>query len=324
MLVSAISAQDLHFSQFNHASVLLSPTETGNYHGDWRIINNHRNQWANIGKPLTTTALAFDRQVYIHNQKLSIGGQYVYDESGNYRMVHQKFLLAVAYHQTIGYQTFRLGIQGGLVQKRLNSGGLSWPDQWDQGTGEFNNQRSTRELFINQIIYYPDINIGAAYSTRVWKLKPEFTFALFHINRPSESFLYRINRLKMRKVFYVRTPFDLKGKWSLDPQFLVMWQSKSVDFVVGSYANYGLAKNPFRAKQAFAGLSLRNSITRNWDAFIVTGGLQFKRLRAAISYDITVSDLRLANSYSGAVEFAIIYTGISSVLNQRAIPCKRI
>ena len=316
--------QDLHFSQFAHASILLSPTETGNYFGDWRFINNYRSQWGQIGKPLTTLATAFDRQIYLYNQKLSIGGQFVHDESGNYLLVHQNFMLAAAYHQTVGYHTFRIGIQGGLVQKRLNSGGYSLPDQWDQDLGEFNNRLPTNEHGFQRIIYYPDFNFGISYGRRIWKLDPEFTFSLFHINRPSESFLFQHNPLSIRKVIYITSPVELKNKWSLDPQFLYMWQNKSVDFVVGSYVNYDLANNSFRAKYAFAGVSLRNSVTRNWDAFIFTGGLQFKHLRAAISYDVTVSKLRLANSYSGAIEFALIYTGLSSVLGKRAIPCNRL
>jgi len=317
-------AQDLHFSQFEHASVLLSPTETGNYFGDWRFINNYRNQWAKIGKPMTTMALAFDKQIYIYNQKLSIGGQYVYDESGNYLLIHQKFLLAAAYHQTIGKQTFRFGLQGGLVQKRANTGGYSYPDQWDQSSGFFNPALNTNEGYIQRIIYYPDFNLGAAYSTTIWNLKPQFTFALFHINRPNESFLFQENKLRIRKMLYLKMPIALKNKWSLEPQFLYMWQNKSIDFVIGSYVNYQLTQNTFRTKYAFAGVSLRNSLIRNWDAFIFTGGLQFKRLRAAVSYDVTVSKLRLANSYSGAIEFAIIYTGLSSVLEKRAIPCNRL
>lgn len=324
LLTTWTFAQDLHFSQFSHAAVLLSPTETGNYHGDWRFINNYRNQWSQIGRPLSTIAVAFDQQIYLFNQKISLGGQFVHDESGNYLLVHQKFMLAAAYHQTIRHQTFRFGIQGGMVQKRLNSRNFSFPDQWDQWSGFFNNQLTTNEQAFGQRIFYPDFNVGASYGRKIWKLKPEITFALFHINRPNESFFYEENKLNIRKVLYIKSPIQLKNKWSLDPQFLYMWQNKSIDFIIGSNANYGLAENFFRAKQAFFGVTLRNSLTRNWDAFIFTGGLQFKNLRTAVSYDITVSQLRLANSYSGAIEFALIYTGISSVLNQRTIPCNRL
>lgn len=323
-LTSIGYAQDLHFSQFQHAAILLSPTETGNYFGDWRVINNYRNQWAKIGRPITTAAVAFDRQIYFNNQKFSFGGQYVYDEGGDYLLVHQKFLLAAAYHQTVGHNTFRIGVQGGVVQKRLNSGGYSLPDQWDQQTGRFNSNLPTGEQLYRRIIYYPDFNIGASYRTKIWKLKPEATLSLFHINRPNESFFYEENKLKIRKAIFIRSLIKINKQWTLDPQFLYMWQNKSIDFVIGSYANYRLSSNFLKAQYAFAGISLRNSLIRNWDAFIFTGGLQFNRLRAAISYDVTVSQLRLANSYSGAVEVALIYTGFSSVLGKRAIPCNRL
>lgn len=319
-----VQSQDLHFSQYLNAPVLLSPTETGNYHGDWRFINNYRNQWAKIGRPMTTLALAFDQQLYLFNQKLSIGGHYLYDESGNLLLVQQRFMLAAAYHQKIGYQTFRFGLQGGVVQKRLNSGGLSFPDQWDRHQGQFNEDLPTNEILLRKIIYYPDFNVGVSYKTRIWKFEPEFTFAAYHVNRPEESFIFNPNRVGIRKVAYVVAPYRFNSTWSIEPQLFFMWQSKAWDQITGANMVYQLPSNAIKAKNAFAGLALRNSVTRNWDAFIANVGMEFKHLKAAISYDVTVSKLRLANSYSGAVEFSIAYTGISSVLNKRVMPCNRL
>lgn len=324
LIVSNSVAQDLHFSQYSHSPILLTPTETGNYFGDWRFVGNYRTQWNEIGKPINSMAVGYDRQVYIYSQKLSIGGEFVHDEGTGYRLVHQKFLLSAAYHQTVGLNTFRLGLQGGVVQKRLDNANFSYPDQWDSDNGYFNRDLPTNQTFNQNIIYYPDFNLGFAFTRRVWKLKPDVSFALFHVNRPNESFLYVKNKLKVRKVIYVKVPINLNGRWSLSPEALYMWQNKTIDFVWGSYVNYQLATNTMNAQYVFAGVSLRNAMTRNWDAFIFTGGLQFKKLRTAISYDVTVSKLRLANSYQGAFEFAIIYTGLSSVLGKRAIPCNRL
>ena len=68
-LASDLRAQDLHFSQYLNAPVLLSPTEIGNFHGDWRFVNNYRNQWAKVGRPTATLALAYDHQFYLFDHQ---------------------------------------------------------------------------------------------------------------------------------------------------------------------------------------------------------------------------------------------------------------
>lgn len=325
MLCFRVSGQDLHFSQFSHAPNLLGPTETGNYFGDWRFAHSYRNQWNQIGKPMTTVALAYDRQIYLWNQKLSIGGVYAYDESGNHLLIQQKFLIGATYHQHIGRHTFRIGVQGGVGQKRFYGGGLSFPDQWDPNAGFFNRLLPSSEMNLSRIFYYPDLNAGIGYARYFGKLRPDIGYAVFHLNKPSETFLGDAdNTLNRRHVLYARTPVPLKGKWSLEPQLLWMRQNKANDLIAMTYVYYELGQNAAKAKQVFAGLSTRNMATRNWDAVIFAGGLQFRHLRTAVSYDVTVSKLRLANSFRGAFEFALIYTGGSSVLRKRTFPCQRV
>jgi len=315
--------QDLHFSQFTHAPTLLNPTETGNYFGDWRLVNNYRKQWGQIGKPMESISVSYDRQIYIFNQKLSVGGTIVHDESGNFKLYHQKAMLSAAYHQRIGRQVFRIGIQGAIVQKRLKTGGITFPDQWDMGIGLFNATLATQEQQSGPTINYFDFNAGIAYSRPIKMITADFSYAIFHFNRSNETFQQNFNPLALRHVFVVKTPFKLNDRWSSEPQLLYMRQNKAVDLVLAAYFNYKLANNSLKAQYAFGALSNRNSVTQNWDAFIFTTGIQFRKLRAAMSYDITVSKLRIANSYQGAYEFAIIYTGLSSVLAKRTIPCQR-
>jgi len=315
--------QDIHFSQSFHSPLLLNPANTGNYFGDWRAVHNYRQQWTQIGKPLSTIGFGYDRQFYLKRQKMSAGIQVVHDESGDFRLVHQKILASVAYHHTLGPNRFHFGIQVGYVLKRLDVNGVTLPDQYDVIIGLFNPALQTAEVNFNNREEYADINVGAMYSRQIGRFRPEVGLALYHVNQPNETFTYDINYLAVRTVTHANVTIELNDRYSIEPRAIFMVQNKARDLVFGSLGYMNLAKNGLRAKQAFAGIYLRDGLTRNWDAFILQTGLGFKKLRAAVSYDITVSRLRLANSFRGAIEFSVIYTGLSSILTKRAIPCQR-
>ncbi|MFN7275608.1 MAG: type IX secretion system membrane protein PorP/SprF, partial [Bacteroidota bacterium] len=47
--------QDIHFSQYYNAPLLVNPANTGfNPDFDYRVGVNYRSQWANIGSPYKT------------------------------------------------------------------------------------------------------------------------------------------------------------------------------------------------------------------------------------------------------------------------------
>jgi hypothetical protein len=49
------NAQDLHFSQYFNAPILVNPANTGfNPDNDYRIGANYRNQWGAVGTPFKT------------------------------------------------------------------------------------------------------------------------------------------------------------------------------------------------------------------------------------------------------------------------------
>jgi type IX secretion system PorP/SprF family membrane protein len=316
-------SQDVHFSQSFHGPILLNPAWTGNYFGDWRFVQNYRQQWSQIGKPLSTIGMGMDRQFYVFRHKISAGIQIVHDESGDFRLIHQKLLGSIAYHHSVGRNEFHFGVQGGYVSKRLDFTGISLPDQFDINSGLFNASLQTREANLNNREAYADCNVGIGFSRRFARFKPEIGLALYHVNQPNESFNYDINYLAVREVIHLNAYIHLNDRYALEPRIIYMSQRKSRDLVFGTLGYMQLAKNFARAEQAFTGLYLRDGVTRNWDAFVLLLGLQFKQFRTTMSYDITVSKLRLANSYQGALEFSLIFTGVSSVLSKRAIPCRR-
>ena len=52
LFVLALSAQDIHFSQFGNSPINLNPGLTGAFGGDMRFVANYRNQWRVDPTPL--------------------------------------------------------------------------------------------------------------------------------------------------------------------------------------------------------------------------------------------------------------------------------
>ncbi|MEA3446080.1 MAG: type IX secretion system membrane protein PorP/SprF, partial [Bacteroidota bacterium] len=67
-------AQDIHFSQFMSAPLMTNPANTGNFNGNYRLVNNFRSQWVSFADPgYNTVSLSFDQQLFSAKKNLSIG-----------------------------------------------------------------------------------------------------------------------------------------------------------------------------------------------------------------------------------------------------------
>ncbi|MBL8010233.1 MAG: type IX secretion system membrane protein PorP/SprF, partial [Flavobacteriales bacterium] len=57
-------AQDVHFSQFFDAPLVLNPAVAGDIEGDQRVALFHRTQWQSVGSPFRTHALSYDLPLF--------------------------------------------------------------------------------------------------------------------------------------------------------------------------------------------------------------------------------------------------------------------
>src|SRR4051812_48525455 len=81
-------AQDIHFSQFFNSPLIISPSNTGNMAGDFRVCGNYRSQWREISKPYLTQDITLDKQFYLYNERISGGLVVINDQSGGYLKVN--------------------------------------------------------------------------------------------------------------------------------------------------------------------------------------------------------------------------------------------
>ena len=314
-------AQDIHFSQYYASPLSLNPAHTGNFDGDWRVMNNYRNQWRALSIPFRTISVGFDRQIWIHSEKLSIGLYVINDKSGPAGLTVNKIYLSAAWHKTIEGHNLHGGIQGGMVFKSFSMDNITFPSQFDMTTGYFNSQLSNNEDNFQLNTNYADLNFGLAWNKKLRLIKPELGISFFHVTSPKETFFENNNKLPVRIIY--SGGFNLPiGKFYLHPRLLYMRQHKAAEFLGGSELGFKIPKSNL-FKEVFAGFYLRNDFATTADASIAVFGLQIKQIRLGFSYDINSSPLKVATNKRGAFEFSLIYISKSTVPQKVTIPCDR-
>ncbi len=315
--------QDIHFSQFYNSPLSLTPAFTGYFTGDWRVSNNYRTQWRSVAIPYNTVSVGYDRKFKLFYQNFGGGIYIVNDNSGYAHLTVNKIYLSGAFHKLIGKNEIHIGIQPGYVFSNFGKDGITFPDQYDPGTGGFNEQLPSGENNLNDKLSYLDINIGGAWNGEFGKLKPLAAISVFHINNPKQSFLGEDNHLPLRTVLYGGGIYPLNDKWSLLPHLLYMLHKNANEFLLGSNADMKLPENGLKIKSIYGGLLYRDGFNFKMDAVIGIVGLKFKNFDMGLSYDFNISHLKVATNSKGALEFSLIYTNMASFINKITFPCDR-
>ena len=314
-------AQDIHFSQYYASHLSLNPSNTGNFDGDWRFTNNYRNQWRALSIPFRTISVGFDRQIWIHSEKLSAGIYVINDKSGPAGLTVNKIYLSGAWHKTINDHNLHGGIQFGMVFKNFSMDGLTFPSQFDMTSGYFNGQLNTNEDNFQLNTNYFDLNFGLGWSKKLRIIEPELGVSFFHITNPKESFFESNNNLPLRMIYLGGLNFPF-GHFYLHPRAIYMRQHKAAEFLGGSELGFKIPKSAL-FKEIFVGYYFRNDFATTYDASIAVFGIQFKEFRLGFSYDINSSPLKIATNKKGAFEFSLIYISKSTVPQKVTIPCDR-
>ncbi len=314
-------AQDIHFSQYFSTPLTISPSNTGNYSGDWRVMANYRTQWKEVAKPYNTQSVGADKQFYIFNEKISGGLLIVNDRSGGTFQVN-KIQLSGAYHKLFGKHALHAGIQPGFTMKSISKN-ETFPNQLNWGTGKFDSGLPNNETDLQFRLNYFDLNVGFGYDVKFKKAEIFTTYAIYHVNYPKETFLGNSNILKPRQVFGLGTTWYAASKITLQPSLNVMGTDKASEFMMGARMFYSLDKEFSIEKSLFGGAYFRHGFSNLTDAVFVAVGMNYKQYYGGVSYDINISQLKTASNYKGALELSFIYTGLSTRLAKTAIPCDR-
>lgn len=291
-------------------------------------MGNYRSQWKRIDNtPYLTQSLGFDKQFYLHTEKLTGGFLLINDKSaGSLKVL--KALLSFGYHKRLNKHILHGGLQAGFVSKRWSPDQETFPNQFNWDNGAYDPSMPNNEGSATERTGYLDVNLGVGYNLNLKKLTPFVSYALYHVNYPKETLLGTKNNLKPRQVINLGTGIAVTDNINIEPNFLLMSTNRKKDvvtseMVMGGNVHYKFSPNASKASGMYAGFFYRDGLKRNNDATFVTAGLKFKNYLVGVSYDRNISNLHIATDHRGAFELSFIYTSIDTRLKKVEIPCDR-
>ena len=312
-----VFSQDMHFSQFYNTPLNTNSAFTSNPDNDWRLSNVYRRQWDAIGYPYVTASIAFDKQIYVNNDRLSIGFLYMNDATG---INTNTYYGSIGYWKRFNRNAFAIGLQGGYVSKYYSL--LTFNDQYDRITGTYDG--TSKDQTNGDSYGYFDLIAGFSWTFYGDKFKPTIGYSIFHLNEPKLSFISSGtgNNLAMRHLIIAGGIWKATQSLLVIPNFLYMIQNSASDMVVGSNFGWRL-QNYTDLTYLYFGLSARAGIKRTYDAMIFCVGFASPRWDLGVSYDANVSTLSsAANNFNGAFEITLILKG-NRPLDKVTIPCDR-
>ncbi|GAB2822962.1 PorP/SprF family type IX secretion system membrane protein [Ferruginibacter profundus] len=321
LLINALQAQDLHFSQFFNSPLTTNPANTGFLpDADYRIGANYRNQWSTVMTvPYKTTSIFGDAQLFrdrLENGWLGIGGVILSDVAGSGSLRSTKAYGSIAYHQQLGNSSLlSAGFNVGWANKRIDQSKLKFPDQFD---GKFFENPITAVSLTNTSVSYMDVQAGMNYAYFPQEnVYINAGYSIQHVNRPKETFFNdntNQGRIPMRHIGFLNAILKVNERVIINPNAYFTTQAKSSELVVGLNGNYNLSE--YGEKQLVAGLYYRLG-----DAIAPMVGFEVNNIKFTFSYDVTLSGLNQFNGYRGASEFSIVKKGLYPQHGDRQTMC---
>jgi type IX secretion system PorP/SprF family membrane protein len=242
-----------------------------------------------------------------------VGILLLYDKSGLGGLTNTTAGISLAYHKSLGQEnrhTISLGVQGALVQKRIDFSKLKFEDQFDPATG--GTPYTTGEPIGNNDLTYPDFNAGIMYTGRVSDHATAYAgYSAYHLTQPVESFLKNgggDHKIHMRHTAYLGGSFDLNENVVLYASALHQQQAKATETVLGAAVGFVLNPGHDAEFQRSTVLYL-GGWYRYADAVAPYIGFSWSKWQLGISYDVNISSFTPATNGNGAYELSLIFNG---------------
>ena len=324
LVATTIYGQDLHFSQYYNAPLLVNPANTGfTPDGDYRVGINYRSQWASVsGNPYKTFSVFGDAQLFgkrMENGWMGVGGALLRDVAGSGNLTSTRAFGSIAYHQALGLGSLlSAGFNVGWVNKRVDFAKLTFDNQWN---GKFFDitAPSGEGFTTNQVNYF---NLQAGINYAYFPTENAYVnvgVSVSNVNRPRESFFATDTfdqRIDRRYTMFLNGSFKVDDLWIINPNTYVSNMGTAWEVVAGVNAQRDLTGDG--DAQLILGAYYRLS-----DAVIPVVGFQKGTYKLTFSYDATTSGLSKYNQTRGAYEISIIKQGILDASQPLKCPAVR-
>jgi type IX secretion system PorP/SprF family membrane protein len=315
-VVSSLVAQDVHFTQFFSNPLILNPSQTGNYEGNYRVGFNFKAQWpfAISGKVYNYHTEAPYVDFSFGERKLKsawfgLGLNFLNDEAGDGRLTYRRMSLSAAYHQAFDKDhRYILSTGFGLsyIIRSVDFSKFYFNNQWVDDFGFNitlpNNEPLQRESF-QMVDLNAGINLGAQIHNQV---KLDFGFAMMHLNRPKHSFLGTTERLGLRYQANFGITYTVNERIAITANAYYGNEKKAQEITAGAMLEYGFINNRHSvpSNTVYLGLYYRGK-----DALAPVIGYQYKNTRLLFNYDVTLSGLSKPGKANGGPEISIVHKG---------------
>lgn len=307
------SAQDLHFSQFDLAPLVLNPAQAGVHH-DFRGVANYRDQWSSVGgNGFKTIGVSSDFSLLKEAGRpfwMGSGISVYNDKAGVGQLSTLRADLSFAACVPSGKNVYSGGLQLGYSQKSVYMGDFSWDSQFNGFV--YDAALPTMEYYNNPSFGFFTMGAGANwyysrtehYMTSNDELKANMGFSIQHFNSPRQSFKDLTNENLFTKwMFYGNYSVGLHGKSiCFLPSYYFYFQGPSRAWMIGNLVKYIVteASHFTHIKKACA-IAVGGSY-RSGDALMLQSLFEYDRYAIGFAYDMTTSRLKTANNTFGGFE----------------------
>lgn len=317
LMSAGATAQDIHFSQYHTAPMLLNPALAGAEHVMQGNLN-YREQWRSVSSPFKTIGASFDMRIHKSESGAFAGGLFFYsDKAGDANMKTGLGGLSLAYHLNLGEKhTLGMGIMGSFTQMSVQTSNLQWGNQYDGM--EYNASLNSGENFNGDLSHsFGDVAAGIVwtysederYITGNDKIAAVAGFSLYHPHMPQYSFYESEDkRLHARYIWHGKVLVGISNsRWSLVPSFMYALQGGARELNLGSWFRFRITEaSHFTGFVKGAAVSV-GTWYRNKDAFITGLLVEFGGNAIGFTYDINTSSLKQASNGRGAFELSYKY-----------------
>lgn len=322
LLFNVALAQPIDLLNSDTYQLLLNPASTGNHQYDWNIYNVYNTKQIIANNNFSSLYIMGDYQVYFFPDKLSLGASVQRNSIFNSPIYQNLIFISAAYHKNINLHSFHFGIQPAFVFYELASSKFLFPDQYDRNTGGYNSAIPTNEIIENEKIKYLDVNLGLVYSYSYKKFKPEIGISLFHLNKPSISYISDNEKLALDMSVQLKSSYYYSNEIIILPEITFITKQNLTQIKIGSDAFYGLNRNAVFVRSFMVGAHFVARNNKHPNSLIFNIGIKINHLNIILGYNNSITSKNGLPNNIQTFEIGLIFNGFNSNIDKYSVPCE--
>jgi type IX secretion system PorP/SprF family membrane protein len=301
--LQTVAQTDPHFTQNYTFPMYINPALTGSMDGEYRASAIFRNQWGSVS-PYRTIGASFDART---NKNIALGINVLDQSAGDAGFNYLTSSISFAYTGVKFGKDFNqrivMAIQGGLINRRVNSSKFKWGDQWNPITG-YQSSNATTETFARTSSTVPDIGAGILYFDASPEKKTNIFggFSVYHLNKPKDPIISmqstELNVIPVRYAIHGGVSFNISERTSIIPHVLYMHQGTASEAMIGVYGQINVDPDTD---------FMLGGYYRNNDAIAPYVGIDYKNFVIGLSYDANTSKLGSMTKNVNSFELSLSY-----------------